>query len=73
MTVSSFFMIRAASRARAPWDSQEAGRVDQRTVRNIDQVEIDSCLNCPFASCEGTARKCRYYKSQYRAKVEGRA
>lgn len=63
------------SNAVRPWTSvdaltrEPAGRPSYYDTSNFDQREIDACLNCPFPSCEGTARKCRSFRAHY---VSGR-
>lgn len=60
--------------ATRPWQSLDAlenPNLDAHgyvAKKQPNQREIEMCLNCPFPSCEGTARKCRSYRAHYVSK-----
>lgn len=68
-------MLNHLSNATRPWQSLDALKSPDDDghkyipKKQPDQREIDMCLNCPFPSCEGTARKCRSYRAHYVPKV----
>lgn len=73
--------LRSLSNAVRPWQSVDALYIDEderirrRYVprKQVDQREIDACLSCPFATCEGTASKCRAFRARFKAEVGSRA
>lgn len=48
------------------------GQAGHHAITKRVQNEIDACLHCPFASCEGTGNKCRSFRAHYIAKMEHR-
>lgn len=67
--------LRSLAKAVRPWCSVDAlymdedERIRRRYVprKQVDQREIDACLSCPFATCEGTASKCRSFRAKFKA------
>lgn len=59
-----------------PWKSVDAVRIDNlgrpEKYKTEDQDAIDACLHCPFASCEGTAAKCRSFRAKFIAAARER-
>lgn len=66
--------------ARRPWLTTESfnNEQDMRIFKKYlnpeyyDQDEIEMCLNCPFATCEGNMRKCSHYRYSYLAQIKKR-
>lgn len=81
MSYTRLQAINAMSKAVRPWQSVDAlyisedERIRRRYVprKQADQREIDACLACPFATCEGTARKCRSFRAKFKAEAGGKA
>lgn len=73
--------INGMANAVRPWQSVDAlylsedERLRRRYVprKQVDQREIDACLSCPFATCEGTARKCRTFRAKFKAEAGSKA
>lgn len=59
--------------AHRPWLADESYRDEHGGRRFVgpetDPDEIEMCLNCPFAACEGNMRKCSHYRYHYLARV----